>query len=326
MLGAVTLLRLRLRTAQARDAAVVQTWQPLLAQCLHRCPGVLPVLAAIDRPTFLRLWIRTQEALRGEAGLALNELARRLDMEAVALAMLDSHDLRLQMLALAALGHLRGAATARAVRERVDAARPWLSLAAAEAWVRIDEGDALPALLRRAAQREDWSIAKVAFLLRGASAEPMSKALSAAIVDRLPPAAPQGLVRLLKLAAVAHVGRVHAAVLQVFECSEDPEAIGAALALLQLPGDVEPARRHCLHPHWHVRMEAVRALGRIGTQADLYLLVRSLGDAHWWVRCRAAQALVRSSWMNAAELDRIAAGLRDRFALDILREARAEAA
>lgn len=326
MLIGVVLVRLRLKAQQAREQDLARTWQPLLAQCLDRVPALLPRLAARDAGAFLRLWIRTQESLRGDASLALNELAQRLAIERTALDLLAGRNVRLQLLALAALGHLRLASTAAAVRAHVSDPRPWLSLAAAQAWLRIDEADALPSLLRMATERDDWSVARVAGMLRGASTLPMGKALAVAIALALPPVAPARLVRLLKLAAVANPALVHGSARLVFERSEDPEAIGAALALLHGPGDAEAARRHGLHTHWYVRMEAVRALGRVGTPVDLYLLVRSLGDPHWWVRYRAAQALAGSTWLPGAELDRVAAGLRDRFAVEILREARAEQA
>ena len=62
------------------------------------------------------------------------------------------------------------------------------------------------------------------------------------------------------------------------------------------------------YPDWRVRMAAARALGRIGSQRDLGLLLALLDDESWWVRYHAAQAIASLPGLSAAQL----ADLRDR--------------
>jgi len=73
-----------------------------------------------------------------------------------------------------------------------------------------------------------------------------------------------------------------------------------------------------------VRVQAARALGRVGERSDAERLVALLGDAQWWVRYRAAQALLELPALSRADLDALRASLTDRFAADMLSQAMAE--
>jgi HEAT repeat protein len=70
---------------------------------------------------------------------------------------------------------------------------------------------------------------------------------------------------------------------------------------------------------------AAKALGRIGDASDVDRLVGLLGDREWWVRYRAAQAIVELPSLGRAQLDALQAALTDRFAADILAQVMAEA-
>jgi HEAT repeat protein len=71
-------------------------------------------------------------------------------------------------------------------------------------------------------------------------------------------------------------------------------------------------------------VQAVKALGRIGERADTARLAHLLADREWWVRYRAAQALVELPWLKRADLDALHATLDDRYAADMLAQVMAE--
>jgi hypothetical protein len=54
--------------------------------------------------------------------------------------------------------------------------------------------------------------------------------------------------------------------------------------------------------------------------------VRLLADREWWVRYRAAQALVELPWLKRADLEALHATLDDRYAADMLAQVMAEQA
>jgi HEAT repeat protein len=73
-----------------------------------------------------------------------------------------------------------------------------------------------------------------------------------------------------------------------------------------------------------VRVQAARALARIGERTDIDLLAPLLGDREWWVRYRAAQALASLAALYGQPLDVVGHTLSDRFARDMLAQVMAE--
>jgi HEAT repeat protein len=96
--------------------------------------------------------------------------------------------------------------------------------------------------------------------------------------------------------------------------------------VLRGPQLLDAVRAMIVHPRWHLRMEAAKALGRIGLPDDLPRLEGLLGDAQWWVRYRAAQSIVRLPFLSRTELERLRARQTDRYARDILAHVLAERA
>lgn len=325
LLAAVALARVGLVRRLARERSFVARWEPLLIECVVAVPAVVPALAPRDAELFLRLWSRMHDAVRGAAEAHLNALARRVGADRVAAEFLASRNLRKRMTAVLALGELREPTARGLLEPLLEDARPALSLAAAQALLRIDAAAALRRVLATAGRREDWAPAKLVSVLREADAGMVSEALAAAVTDALDhPAAAGEVARLLRLAPTAHGEVLRHAVLRVLERVEDGETIAAALAALQHPEDVEAVRRFVGHADAVVRLHAAKALARLGAREDVDRLVGLLSDPSWWVRYRSAQALVASPWLSRAELEGLREQLADRFAVDILAQALAE--
>ncbi len=101
-------------------------------------------------------------------------------------------------------------------------------------------------------------------------------------------------------------------------------SLQACLPLINDPADVTIVRACLSHPQWLVRVEAVAALGRVGTADDEAGLAALLSDPHWWVRYRAAHSLATLPASNVPQLQRLAAAQTNPFAHDILTEVIAE--
>jgi HEAT repeat protein len=100
--------------------------------------------------------------------------------------------------------------------------------------------------------------------------------------------------------------------------------VGAALRLTAVPELLDDVRALLAHGDWRVRVQAAKALGRIGNRSDAARLRALLGDPQWWVRYRAAQALVSMPFLAPADLDALCRDTPDRFAADMLRQVLAE--
>lgn len=325
LLSAIAVIRWRLLRRLARERVAAAQWNPLLAQCAEGVPDALPPLRARDAEFFVILWCRAQESLRGEAQEHLREMALRLDAGRHMHRLLRSRKLRLKLLALVALGHMRDRAVMPLLESLIPTAPSLVSLTAAQALMRIDVVVGLPQIVVAAARRDDWPLARVVSMLKECDAELVGPIVAAAIANeaRREPQEGEGLARLLRLHVAAHAETVRYAVLAVLESAPSPEALAAALGALSHPQDAAHARRLVRHDDWIVRLAAVRALGRIGGREDSAALLRALADPAWWVRYRAAQAMLALPG-GADALRALPAELGDRFAGDIVRQVLAQ--
>jgi HEAT repeat protein len=319
-------LRMALRRRERREARVLNRWRPILAAAIAgEPPGELPPLPRADRIYFIKLWVHLQASLRGEAGASLVAIARRLGLDGEARAMLAGRRRTERLLAALLLGHLRDA-TAWPTLQRL-AALPdvTVSLTALWALVRIDPQAATAHLTPMFVARDDWAMSHVAGVLRQAPAP-----VAAVLVELLPALPRERLPRALRIADALQVEVPDALLARALDDGGGDDGGGAvavitaALRLVRLPGSRERVRALLAHDDWQVRVQAAKALGRIGDRSDVARLVTLLGDREWWVRYRAAEALAELPWLTRADLAQLRDGLSDRYAADMLAQVLAE--
>jgi HEAT repeat protein len=170
------------------------------------------------------------------------------------------------------------------------------------------------------AQRTDWPAASLATMLAEAGPDAISEPLVRAARIAEGPQAPR-FVRLLEL---VHVDAASPVIRAILETSDDAEAVTACLRVVQDPALLELVRDRTTDERWQIRLQAVRALGRMGSRSDEWYLVRALEDANWWVRYRAARALAELPAMDAQRLHRLSNTVEDRYGRDMLRQVIAE--
>lgn len=325
MLALIFLLRINLILKQRRERRFIGQWQPLLAECIYRTPEILPAIPTAMQYAFLKLWVYHLESMKGAARRNLVQLANAAGVHEIVSDMIHHTNLRKQLIAVVALGHLGDKTRWRDLCLLVTDASPILSLAAARALLEIDAAATLAWLITVIAAREDWPIAKVSTILKDIGPDRLTLPLIAATESA---AASEDTVRqvprLLRLMDLVHTERAAPAVHRILGKTSDAEVIAAALRLLQDPRDLPLLRAFTGHENWIVRINAVRALGRIGMPEDLKLLTDMLSDEHWWVRYHAARALIALPFTTIQELDMIRATLPDPYAADMLAEAIAE--
>jgi HEAT repeat protein len=313
-------LRVALRRRQRREARVLARWRPLLNSAIvGEVPGALPPLAANERDHFIKLWVHLQASLRGEAGAALNDIAHRLQLDLEARGMLVRGPRAARLLAALMLGHLGDREAWASLLRLAGQDDATLSLTALWALVRIDPRAAAEYLTPLFIEREDWAMSHVAGILKEANA-PVASVLTA-ILPRLDSSR---LPRALRIAEALRI-TLPAELLRGALGSLDVALVTAALRTVETPGSLDQVRALLAHEDWQVRVQAAKALGRIGGRGDAGRLAGLLSDREWWVRYRAAQALVELPWLAQAELRALQDGLTDRFAADMLAQVVAEA-
>ena len=324
LLAAVLAMRARLLYRLARERDTAARWIPLIARCTESGAAALPALSRRDSDHFVLLWCRAQDSLRGQSRERLREMSRRLGADIHARRMYRSRSLRRRLVGIVALGHLHARDCAASLKAQATTAPTVPSLVAAKALVRIDASIGVPCVLSVAARRLDWPLASVATMLKECESEYVGPALSSAIRIAMSRGDDVGMERLLRLHITAEAHAVRTAVRDVLAASTNAEVLAAGLAAISHAGDIEHARRLLCHPEWFVRVAAARALGRIGDRHDAAGLTKALNDSSWWVRHRAAQALLQLPGMDAAQLSEMAARQTDRYAADMLRQVLAE--
>ena len=312
-------MRMALRRRQHGEARALARWRPVLnAAIVGDAPATLPVLGRAERVPFLRLWVHLQGSLRGDAGEALNEVARRLKVDVEARAMLARGPRSARLLGALVLGHLRDRRAWTELLRLANQPDNTLSLTALWALVRIDPEAAAAYLAPMFVEREDWALSHVAGILQQASGP------AAAVLARLLPQLDEArLPRALRIAEALRV-TLPAGVLRTALASSAVPVVIAALRSVLTPETIDQVRALLSHEEWQVRVQAARALGRVGERADADRLAVLLGDREWWVRYRAAEALRELPALRRADLEALQASLPDPFAADMLAQVLAE--
>jgi hypothetical protein len=315
--GSVIVLRINLRRAERREKATVAKWRPVLSAVLMNEPqAVLPPLARSEEADFMKLLVHFHASLRGEAHQALNRLAYRLNCDQLAMRLLERGKRAEQFLGILVLGYLR-AATAMPLLLRHAADTDSLKSSYAF-WAVVQIDRALAAgIASNFIAREDWPLSQIAIILKDApdaTAAILSEVVANSDEEKMP--------RALRLAESLRIALPDEQ-LQTLLRQPDVEVLIAALRIANSPMLLPEVRALLTHENWRVRLQAARALGRIGDRSDIARLTSLLQDSEWWVRYRAAQALLDLPFLSASDLEALHAH-PDRFARDILTQVQAE--
>jgi HEAT repeat protein len=195
-----------------------------------------------------------------------------------------------------------------------------LAVTAATALNDINPDRAIPRIVPIIARSARWPRTQVGRILNAAGPDIVSPRLCREIAD----GPPEQAVRLLQFSDSAFPNDINAVAEHLLTARKEPALLSAALKAASGRICPERVRELTQHDTWFVRMQAASLLGRVGVREDLTTLEPLLADPEWWVRYRAAQALVASPYLGPNAIRRIAGRQKDRFASDILRQALAE--
>jgi hypothetical protein len=324
MLLVALVVRARLRREERLRARVIGAWRPLLTRVAIEEGGApaLPALRRRELPFVLEEWNALQDAVRGASTERLNTLAPGLGFDVAARRGLQLRGISDRILAIRTLGHLRDRSAWKPLQEQLADANALVSFYAAAALVQIDAPRAMPGIMLQLAERESWPGEAMARLLVDAGAdiarEPIRAMMLSLAADKVPPLLPW----------LSHVDAVLGGEVATELLRRHPghHGIAAAALLVVLDPELLPELAHFAQSgDAEVRKNFAQACGQLGNLEQTQLLVKLMGDPVWWVRYRAAQALLKLKGMDQARLEEIRAALGDRFARDMFDQARAEA-
>lgn len=288
LLAGAFLLRLSLILEARHGARAHRRWETAVVAALHNEFNEFPRVPSGERPIFLQVWCTVHESVRGDGKDNLNDMLRMTGLQEDCRRWLNGVNARRLVLALRTLGHFGDTHDWSRVRTHLADDRGFISLAAARALMRIDRERSTPLVLASAAERYDWPMTAVYAMLEEAGPHAVSDSLRHWITT-LPA---EKLARALQLAPAAYAPLVAQAVRDLLKMSSDPEVLAACLRLVDDPTVLPRIRELAGHEAFQVRVQAANALERLAQPQDLSLLIWLLGDTNWWVRYRAARALL----------------------------------
>ena len=297
-----------------------QLWRPILAEMMLTYPDTIPKLQKQHRHVFLREWNRFHSLLRGEARLRLLILSRHKQLDNIAHKYLNSSNMRNLLQGIVTLGHMQDMSIWDTLIDHINSDHPILSLTAAQALVDIDSKNAMHYLMPHIIKRRDWPVARVAMLLNSAKPAELSKLIEQAIDS----AAAEDIPYILGFLSSNHFDPEISKLCSRLGNSKDSRVIAACINAAKDAQGLTLAREHASNPEWYIRLHVARALGRLGTEQDLPILIKLMSDKEWWVRYRSAQAIAHMPFMKLQDLGLLHKQLDDRYAKDILHQAISE--
>jgi len=302
-----------------RSERLTRRWRNLLARAIVEEPTSAPPVARLDAADVMSLWGYYHEFLRGDCKARLNHLGRLAGLDIHAKRGLRSDRVRYRLLSIHVLGNLRDRETRRLLRPIARSANPYLSLAAAHALMRISPRESVTDLIAMIAQRTDWPPARVMAILQEAGPDVVSEPLASAAIS-----AHEAYQPLLMIYMSTSDDRTALrAIKEILMATADEQVIITALyqiTHMAHPDGLHVVRVYLEHPNWLIQLHAVQGIGRMGNEDDIDDLVRMLHHRKYWIRLRAAEALVKLPTMTSQRLAAIRDHQRDRYARDILDE------
>ena len=316
----VIFLRIRFLSLDKQHNHLVKKWRPKLTQVLLGDNSTAQVLPRKETCMFIEEWNRMFVSIRGDNLTPLKKLAARFKINYFARNMLKKSRLRNRLLAIVTLGNMQEYSAWDDLIELLNDPHPVISLTAARALIQIDSKHAVEHIIPIILKHDDWTWSNVANILRQANplhiCEQLTTLAASAPVDKQP-----GLLRYLES---THCLQLTNVVNEILSTTKDDRVASVCLHIISDPSSLNDIRKYTSHQRWHVRMHAASALGRLGSQKDLITLLNMTEDENWWVRYRAAQAIVQLPKLDLDNIKKLRDNKKDKYARDILTHVLAE--
>lgn len=313
LLTLIVFLRARSQRRELRDKRALQHWTQTMRHTLAGEDVPVRRLARDEVAGFIEAWNAIHESLPQPDSARLLPLGHRVGLMDAARHMLPGnyHD---RAMAIMALGHLRDPRVFDELVPFLKDHSPIVSLCAAHALGKVDPPQAMAMFVPMIMERDDWMPGNVARILArnedGSAVRELDNALLRANTSTM--------VKLVRFLADIDPGHAAGVIRRLLDSTLDDHAISVCLQLVNEKQDRERVAGFLSSARWHVRMHAAAALGRIGEAADCHLLEPLLADKVWWVRYRAAQALLALPGMDVLALRQLQQRQIDTYGRDII--------
>jgi HEAT repeat protein len=315
-------MRISLEIDKKRIRLFSETWEPFMIHYILGDKLELPKLKSYDRLSFIMLWLHFHESLRGNITTKINALFNQLGLLKFVRQLLMKGSLDERIVAATAIGYLQDHTEWDRLVLMLDSPSPGLSITAARAMIMIDASSASELVITAIIKRRDWPISRLASILK-----PLKDSFLAAFSRRLEIAANEKhdyLPRLIRLFGSLNQNFIPDYLKKIIATSDDFRLVTSCLRLINDPQDIALARLRINDKDWRIQIQALAVIARIGTVADITLLVKMLSSKEWWIRYRAAHAIIDHPCLTWQDIYKLRDDLTDTYGRDIFNQVIAE--
>lgn len=316
----VVVKRMQLMYRENRRQHFLDKWRPILTESVAVVPNSLPKLDQRFIFDFINEWNTLYEKLGGISHDNLIALAQKAEINHAAAKMLIAPNIKLQLIGIITLGNMRSHSAWPFLASMATNSDTTLSMAAYRALSQIDVDRAFVELLPQLISRTDWPTSMVAKILKNTKnpklCELLEEASYKAKSNEL-----SNIVRYINVLKCQNSAKIFR---HILDKQVDDQIISLCLHELNDPTAIDIVHRYLDYPRWHVRVNVAHALGKIGGIEDIKHLEKLLGDKQWWVRYRAAEALINMPFLTRNQFIDIKNNLEDQNAQDIMDQVLAE--
>ena len=289
-------------------------------------PESFPILSRGEKPIFLEFWLENRKLANGRFASMLDELARRVALERTILGILHPGKIEvlpnktwLQGLAIAAIEYVDTEETRSALLRMTASEDLYLVVAACTTLAKLRvtgfEKEIIQTMFRFPANAPEI-FARVS---QAGGSEVLH--VIQPFLNRLPH---HTIMNFLSLAEESHDDSLVPILLYRLENTANQEEIAAllrALSRFDYPGLREAVLPYLDHENLYIRIQAAKAIGRLGNEGDINKLLPLLSEQNWWLRYRAARAICKLNNMDRESIETVSDKLSDQFAKDIIEHA-----
>lgn len=326
-LGYLIVFRLNFQFTRYRQRRVEQEWADSFRSLREgKEPSTYPILSRADKPVFLEHWLKHRELASPEFAHLLDLLAHRVALKNTILDILNPGRIEilpsrvwLQGIAIAAVEFINRKDTRNALLQMSESDNLFLVVQSCTVLAKLRikgfEKKIIQSLFRFPADAPEI-FARVS---RAGGSDVLH--VMQPFLDRLPH---HTVMNFISLAEESRDNSLVPILLQRLRTAWSNEEIAALIRTLsrfEAPGLRDEIIPFLNYPDLYVRIQTAKAIGRVGTDADIEHLKPLLSEKDWWLRYRAARAICKLCALDWESLENLRNSLSDKFARDIIKHA-----
>ena len=288
--------------------------------CTFEVPTDTPKLTRYFARQFIDEWNEIFKKVNGVGRSNLIELAIKLNIHRYSKALLISNQPRDRIIGIVTLGNMKNRDVWEIFSSICKSSSIILSLASLRALSQINTERTFEEFTNLMLSRQDWPPSLLIKIIKESNNAIACEYFSKVSQDIPTP----HLERLVQFSGKLNCFWLVSDMQNILNKNESDEIVVICLKSLFDPVEIDIAQKYLNHDNWLIRLNAVSALGRIGSESDIPAITERLLDEDWWVRFRAAQSLVNLPCVNKKIIHGIFKKLSDDFAIDALNQALAE--